>query len=163
MQQAGCKIGPPDRGEGTRTLVRKTEIDPLADAFRVMYRRQMYESTGNGIYAAQAWKIIRKHKISIPDWILVAVDEAAERGYFFQEKGSGKGRRGDRHREYGDRADIQKIVRACELYAENPSWSQEKLAHELGIDPGQFSKLLDKWELPGEPYPWRSIDRKGVT
>jgi hypothetical protein len=95
---------------------------------------------------------------------LLAVDQAAVSGHFFLEKAVGKGNKNNRRREATDTVEVQGyVVRAYDLYEKNPSWSQEKLAHEMGLDPGQFSRLLDKWELPGEPYPWRSIDRKGIT
>ena len=146
------------------TLLSEAQMEAFADGMRVNYRQNQYQKTGNGIYAAQAWTIVRKYNISIPGWILVAVDEAATRGYFFLEKAVGKGNKNDRRREATDTLEIQSfIVVAYDLWTKNPSWSQEKLAHKLKINPAQFSRLLDKWEIPGEPYPWRSIDRKGLT
>ena len=130
--------------------------------FRLLYRQQMYARTGNGCYAAEAWIIARRMGVPMPEWVLSAVDLAAETGRFYSKTAVGSGKKSDVRRKDTDTTEIlNQIMAAYELFDKNPTWSQEKIALELGLDRGRFSLILKKHKLPDETYPWRAVDRKG--
>jgi len=136
-----------------------SDIPPeiYAPVFRILYRKMMYEKTGNGMYAAQAWTICRQAKMTLPDWLLDAVDAAAERGYFYTVQGRGKGASSDERKWTANHREVQiYIVPAYELYAQDPTLSQNALADRLRVDPGLFARILKKWQATLGPYPWRS-------
>src|SRR4051812_852031 len=110
----------------------------MKDCFHLLWLQMMHGQTQNGRYAADGWTTARRLGVEIPGWVLMAVDLAAKRGHFYTEKALGRGKLNARRQESGDRTEIQTyVVGAIELWEKNPSWSQEKIAYELKIDPAR--------------------------
>jgi hypothetical protein len=126
---------------------------PLAFA-RIVDRENKYIETGNGVYAAEVWALCRKYGAPMPEWVLKAVDKAAETGYLYNERGIGTGKRGDLARRFADNDRNRLFGEAHALFAKNPTLSQGQLAIELGQDKGQFSKTCAHWRKVYGPLPW---------
>jgi len=138
--------------------------DVVKASFRVVYRWIMYNATGNPCYAAEAWLICREVKAAPPPWVLEAVDIAARRGHFFTRRGQGRGSSGDVRRRAADNREVQVIIgNAVEIYEREPGLCQNDLADRVGIDRGQFARILNKWEKALGPYAWRRKDAEART
>ena len=135
------------------------EVTPeqIALTFGMLWRKMMYEQTGNGAYAAEAWIMTRKIGIkNLPDWLLEAVDAAAQRGYFSSEVAKGRGKNNDKKSQSADATELHTYIgRAFELWERNPTLSQGKMALELKVDPARFVRILKKWGSIMGPYPWK--------